>query len=168
MLSHRHTRELPFFALAVMKMRVLLLATAGLVLGVAPSRAPGAAGRRLLGEGVDPLGGDGAPVGLPDANWPWVEVDIAPGRAAGEVEVDLAKLNGSTPVALRYAWSNEQSSCCLRDTGLDASAYPCPAAACPLKSKQAQLPANPFMAVLGSAGQCVCMPPQRCRGRFEA
>ena len=62
--------------------------------------------------------------------------------------VDLAALNGSAAVAIRYGWGNEQSSCCLADAGLKAAAYPCPPASCPIKTKLAQLPANPFMAAI--------------------
>ena len=62
--------------------------------------------------------------------------------------VDLAALNGSAAVAIRYGWENEQSSCCLADAGLKAAAYPCPPASCPIKTKLAQLPANPFMAAI--------------------
>ena len=43
----------------------------------------------------------------------WIEVDIAAGAEPGTVSVDLGKLNGSKPVAIRYAWSNNQPSCCL-------------------------------------------------------
>ena len=43
----------------------------------------------------------------------WIEVDVAAGAEPGTVSVDLGKLNGSKPVAIRYAWSNNQPSCCL-------------------------------------------------------
>ena len=50
----------------------------------------------------------------------WVEVDISLGAEPGTVDVDLVKLNGSALVAVRYAWSNIQPSCCLpsADDGL--------------------------------------------------
>eukprot|EP01047_Picozoa_sp_COSAG01_P035620 COSAG01_NODE_2744_length_7150_cov_5.435116_8_plen_84_part_00 len=64
----------------------------------------------------------------------WVEVDIAAADTT-TVSVSLDKLNGSAPLAIRYAWSNNQPSCCLHsaDGGLFRS-YPCPPASCPLKA----------------------------------
>ena len=93
----------------------------------------------------------------------WIEVDIAPGVKPGTVHVDLQKLNGSTPVAIRYAWSNNQPSCCLHsaDGGLFRD-YPCPGGSCPLKTAHSSLPANPFMAKLTKTGKCRCIAPQQC------
>ena len=75
--------------------------------------------------------------------------------------MDLAKLNGSQPLAIRYAWEDEQSSCCLADSGLHNALYPCPEASCPIKTKRGKLPANPFMAAI-VGGRCKCVPPQVC------
>ena len=95
----------------------------------------------------------------------WVYVDIAAGSAPSEVVVDLAKLNGSVPFAVRYAWGNDGGldGCCVSDSNIKNSAkYGCPVASCPLKSTKAKLPANPFIAVLGQDGTCKCVPPQVC------
>jgi hypothetical protein len=92
---------------------------------------------------------------------PWIELDIQLGTKPGEVTVDLAKLNGSQPLAVRYAWEDEQPSCCLADSGLHNALYPCPEASCPIKTKRGMLPANPFMAAI-VGGQCKCVPPQVC------
>ena len=80
-------------------------------------------------------------------------MDIATGTEPGTVTVDLSKLNGSTPFAIRYAWSNEQPSCCLHsaDGGLFRD-YPCLGGSCPLKTLHSALPANPFMAKLTHTG----------------
>ena len=92
---------------------------------------------------------------------PWIELDIKLGAAPGEVVVDLAKLNGSAPLAIRYGWEDEQPSCCLADSGLHDALYPCPEASCPIKTSAGELPANPFMAAL-VGGKCRCVPPQIC------
>jgi len=97
----------------------------------------------------------------PSGPEPWIELDIALGVQPGEVTVDLSKLNGSVPLAIRYAWEDEQPSCCLADSGLHDALYPCPEASCPIKTKIGQLPANPFMAALVD-GTCKCIPPQVC------
>ena len=74
-----------------------------------------------------------------------------------EVVVDLSSLNGTAPVAVRYAWSNEQDSCCesLSPT------QPCKPAACPIYDKVSGLPGNPFAARI-EGGKCVCISPQVC------
>eukprot|EP01043_Picozoa_sp_COSAG02_P038506 COSAG02_NODE_2976_length_7633_cov_2.195248_4_plen_184_part_00 len=93
----------------------------------------------------------------------WIEVDIAVGTDPGTVAVDLSKLNGSTPVAIRYAWSNNQPTCCVpsKDGGLFRD-YPCLGGSCPLKTVNSGLPANPFMAKLTEGGSCKCIAPQQC------
>ena len=61
-----------------------------------------------------------------------------------------------------HRWGNEGHSCCVRDAGLDADAYPCPSGSRPIKAARSGLPANPFLAALTAAGKCACMPPQVC------
>ena len=93
---------------------------------------------------------------------PWIELDIKLGAAPGEVVVDLAKLNGSAPLAIRYGWEDDGNpGCCLADSGLHDALYPCPEASCPIKTRREALPANPFMAAL-VGGKCRCVPPQVC------
>lgn len=86
----------------------------------------------------------------------WFQVDIASVKSNG-VTVDLSKLNGTTPVAVRYAWG--VFDCC--NTG-DSALYvtkPC-IEPCPITSKS-MLPANPFIAKLKD-GKCACVAPQTC------
>ena len=91
---------------------------------------------------------------------PWVELNIKPTQSANEVQVDLSPLNGSTPLAVRYGWGNEQTDCCVHDKGLGLL-FPCPPAACPIMGKRSQLPANPFLAKI-VGGKCECVAPQVC------
>ena len=125
-------------------------------------------GRNVCGaDAVAPRGGEqpgvvgvgGSP--QPQGPEPWIELDIKLGAKPGEVIVDLAKLNGSEPLAIRYAWEDEQKSCCLADSGLHSALYPCLEASCPIKTKRGMLPANPFMAAI-VGGRCKCVPPQVC------
>ena len=101
----------------------------------------------------------------PSTDAVWIEVDIALGTEPDTVAVNLSKLNGSTPVAIRYAWSNNQPTCCVpsKDGGLFRD-YPCLAGSCPLKTANSALPANPFMAKLTQEGTCKCIAPQQCEG----
>ena len=62
-------------------------------------------------------------------------------------------LNGSTPVAVRYAWSNEVDSCCESLAPTQA----CQPEACPIYNKNSMLPGNPFSARI-EGGKCVCIP----------
>ena len=86
----------------------------------------------------------------------WMLVNVA-AKSDTEVVLDLSILNGSTPVAVRYAWSNERDSCCESLEPTQA----CQPAACPIYDKQTGLPGNPFTARI-EGGKCVCIPPQVC------
>lgn len=91
---------------------------------------------------------------------PWIEVDLKAGTNHNDVIVDLAKLNSSTPLAIRYAWQDEQPTCCVKTVGLGTE-FPCPMESCPIIAKNSRLPANPFIAqIIG--GKCKCVEPQIC------
>ena len=87
----------------------------------------------------------------------WFEVDILSSDGSS-VTVDLSRLNGSAPVAVRYAWGT--LDCCNRANGKKFISEPCDEA-CPITTA-ALIPANPFIARLGSDGKCACVPPQVC------
>ena len=74
------------------------------------------------------------------------------------VTVDLARLNGTVPVAVRYSW--DTLDCCNRDNGKKFISEPCDEA-CPITTASL-LPANPFIAKLDGNGKCACVPPQVC------
>jgi hypothetical protein len=57
----------------------------------------------------------------------WVLVDVK-AKSATEVTLDLSKLNGAAPLALRYAWDNEKDSCCQSEGPTSW----CEPAACPI------------------------------------
>ena len=103
----------------------------------------------------------------------WVPVGfgLAPG-SPDTVTVDLTSLQGSTPLAVRYAWGNadgpEQGDvlCCSQAHPHDE----CLPASCPLMVKDDRavfggLPANPFLARL-VGDKCECPPPQRCDAQW--
>ena len=96
----------------------------------------------------------GAPSLVPGAAWVAVDIKAA---TATTVTLDLAKLNGAAPLALRYAWGQPQDTCC-KPAG---PTEPCVPGACPLWSPESGLPANPFTAAIVS-GKCRCVPPQVC------
>ena len=77
------------------------------------------------------------------------------------VVVDLSPLNGSTPLALRYAWDDAETDCCVHDDGLGLR-FPCPPGNCPLVGRASRLPANPFLAKITADGRCECVAPQLC------
>ena len=90
----------------------------------------------------------------------WVMVDVKAGSSPTEVIVDLSKLNGATPIAIRYGWGNDNSdSCCAPASPTE----PCVPASCPLWDPSSSLPANPFIARI-EGGRCSCVPPQHCDG----
>eukprot|EP01051_Picozoa_sp_SAG22_P013422 SAG22_NODE_1501_length_4280_cov_1.812963_1_plen_310_part_00 len=86
----------------------------------------------------------------------WFAVDIV-SATSSSVTVDLAKLNGTKPAAIRYSWG--VFDCC---NASDPDLYvgkPCDNA-CPITSSS-NLPANPFIAKLTN-GKCDCIAPQVC------
>ena len=87
----------------------------------------------------------------------WLEVDILFGDDSS-VTVDLTRLNGTAPVAVRYSW--DTLDCCNRGNGKKFISEPCDDA-CPITTTTALLPANPFIAKLEN-GKCACVPPQVC------
>lgn len=92
-----------------------------------------------------------------DYNWQFVNVKSASDTS---VVVDLSTLNGSQPVAIRYAW--QSFSCCQAqgNTAIGIS-EPCSIEKCPIMSKSLNLPANPFIAKIMN-GKCECLAPQKC------
>lgn len=104
--------------------------------------------------------GAGAAAASPPAPQPWAELNFLPaGGAGGEALVDLTPLNGSTPLAVRYSWGNDQPSCCVGDGVM--TTYPCRPGSCPLIAQHTRLPANPFIAKI-VGGKCSCVSPQVC------
>ena len=104
--------------------------------------------------------GRGSPVNPYDSkNWQKVNATLT---AAGDIVLDLSPLNGSAPVAVRYAW--ETNCCTTGDPAFDALegiARPCPPGSCPVFTAATQLPGNPWVAkVVG--GKCHCINPQTC------
>jgi sialate O-acetylesterase len=88
----------------------------------------------------------------------WVKVDIT-SASSTSVTVDLSKLpSGSKPVAIRYAWGNDDGDSCCIPAG---PTEPCVPASCPLWDPKSALPANPFIAKI-DGGKCKCIPPQVC------
>jgi hypothetical protein len=86
----------------------------------------------------------------------WFEVDII-SATTSSVTVDLTKLNGTAPAAVRYSWG--LFDCCNAGDPMLYVSKPCDNA-CPITST-ANLPANPFMAKLVD-GKCSCVAPQVC------
>lgn len=97
----------------------------------------------------------------------WVPVNIDLSTSGFELDVDLTPLAGATPLAIRYAWGNNDKPnggdvlCCQ---GLGDECIP---ASCPIMSALSSapfggLPANPFLAKITQNGKCVCPSPQTC------
>jgi hypothetical protein len=86
----------------------------------------------------------------------WHTVDIV-SASASSVTVDLADLNGTVPVAVRYSWGI--FDCCNTGDEMLYIGKPC-GNACPITSSTL-LPANPFIAKLVD-GKCSCVAPQVC------
>lgn len=87
----------------------------------------------------------------------WVAVDIK-SKSATEITLDLTRLNGSPPLALRYAWGDERDSCCPSNLGPTESCVP---ESCPIWDTVSGLPGNPFLAQIVD-GHCSCIAPQVC------
>lgn len=86
----------------------------------------------------------------------WFQVDIV-SSTANSVTVDLSKLNGATPAAVRYSWG--VFDCCNTGDPMLYIGKPCDDK-CPITSSKL-LPANPFIAKL-VGGKCECIAPQVC------
>jgi sialate O-acetylesterase len=116
-------------------------------------------GRGLLGDYCPTwAGGDGVTV-LPTGAFSagWVELNFTLSPSGTGIVADLAPLNGSAPVGIRYAW--DSLFCCdLTDPTLYVT-HDC-IAECPIMSS-ARLPANPFNAKIVD-GACACQAPQVC------
>lgn len=116
-------------------------------------------GRGILGE-VCPTwaGGDGVTVLPPGVfGTGWVELNYTLSPSGTGILADLAPLNGTAPVGVRYAW--DSLFCCdLTDPTLYVS-HDC-IAECPIMLS-AGLPANPFHAKIVNDA-CACQAPQVC------
>jgi sialate O-acetylesterase len=93
----------------------------------------------------------------------WITLPVQEGKrdadgGAMSVVVDLSPLNGSVPVAIRYAWGID---CCKTGDPAQGKSTPCAIEGCPIKSSTTHLPANPFLAKLVK-GKCECIAPQVC------
>ena len=86
----------------------------------------------------------------------WVQVDLV-SSTTSSVTIDLSKLNGTAPVAVRYAWG--VFDCCNSGDPMTDYTKSCDAT-CPITSSTL-LPANPFMAKI-VGGKCSCVAPQVC------
>ena len=103
----------------------------------------------------------------------WMPVPLANSGLIGEPHtngtqlqqfvVDLAALNGSRPLALRYAWplSSNGDTCCPAARAMQGR-QPCVPASCPIITSKNALPANPFYAIFNSEGRCQCEAPTVC------
>ena len=97
----------------------------------------------------------------PPMDGTWIPAQIRAAGAPNAITIDVSALkdNGTTPLGIRYAWSD--TPCCDGYYGFGAGDAPCPMASCPIKGSNSQLPAMPFIASLVE-GTCVCTPPQVC------
>ncbi len=97
----------------------------------------------------------------PPMDGTWIPAQIRAAGAPNAITIDVSALkdNGTTPLGIRYAWSD--TPCCDGYYGFGAGDAPCPMASCPIKGSKSQLPAMPFIASLVE-GTCVCTPPQVC------
>lgn len=84
---------------------------------------------------------------------------------ASTVEVDLSRLAGKTPVAIRLGWPlgmlHGLSDTCCPSAAVQSGFGACIPGSCPLYSSVSNLPANPFFAKL-AGGKCECLAPQTC------
>jgi hypothetical protein len=106
----------------------------------------------------------------------WVPLNIKLNAAGTGITIDLAPLNGATPLAIRYAWGGvnapdggDDVKCCIKDVANPSDSskpYICNPAQCPILAAVPNapfggLPANPFLAKI-VAGKCECPTPQVC------
>jgi len=116
---------------------------------------------------VEPMGNLCPPwAGPPDTEYDstagkWFAVDIVSATDIS-VTVDLSKLNGTVPVAVRYSWG--VFDCCNKGDAMKYVDRPCDDA-CPIMSTSL-LPANPFIAKLVD-GHCSCVAPQVCHSQRD-
>ena len=99
----------------------------------------------------------------------WVNVGVA-ALSSTAVTVDLSRLNGATPTAIRYAAGSggilhDARICC---GAIVLTTEPCPPGSCPITAgapvgsgSGGALPAMPFLAAI-EGGVCKCLPPQVC------
>ena len=102
--------------------------------------------------------------GVPPRNpfdYEWVTVPIEASQTDPlSIVADISSLNGTSVVAVRYAWG---VNCCANGDPMQGISYPCKAQSCPVVSSKSKLPANPFMARIDTGtGKCRCMAPQVC------
>ena len=92
---------------------------------------------------------------------------VASSSSKSTVTVDLSKLQGLKPLAVKLAWvlfdAPDQSAdtCCPGHAAQNGLAV-CLPGNCPLYSETSELPANPFYAAIGEDGKCKCLAPQTC------
>ena len=104
----------------------------------------------------------------------WRAAPVRSGPDAHSATVDLSALGGAGAVvyAVRYAWplADNGDTCCPQASvsgnphAAGGANQPCTPGACPLLTKNSQLPANPFFASVTQDGKrtCVCPAPQVC------
>lgn len=109
-----------------------------------------------------------APQNPYEAIWTAAAV-VAVKGSDNSVAVDLSGLAPNARVlSVRYGWplGDQGDTCCPEATVTGATqerVAPCVPASCPLLTKTAQLPANPFFAtVVEGTGKCSCEAPQVC------
>ena len=103
----------------------------------------------------------------------WMALPLANGGLLGEPQtrgtqlqeliVNLATLNGTKPLAVRYAWplSSNGDTCCPASRVIQGR-QPCVPASCPIITSKHALPANPFYATFNVKGRCHCETPTMC------
>jgi hypothetical protein len=102
----------------------------------------------------------------------WAPAPLKPGTDPASVLVDLnvPRLNGAKPLAVRYAWPlfdgfhGPTADTCCPTRSLQDGHGPCLPGSCPLYTATSELPANPFFATLvgGVDARCHCAEPQSC------
>ena len=111
------------------------------------------------GEEMERVAVSGVPPRNPYKN-AWLVADVAAGADGASIVIDASVLNGTEPVAVKYAYDMPRTCC---DTGslLIGKSVGCALEACPVTTSPSRLVPNPFMVKI-TGGKCVCTAPQVC------
>ena len=90
----------------------------------------------------------------------WLPVSANQAKTSA-ISADLSSAaKGNVPLAVRYGWGLDDSTCCPTKDSVNGWA-PCYPGRCPLYAASSGLPANSFYAEIHD-GACVCDAPQMC------